>query len=169
MKNRNLMNRVIVLFAFLLVTSMSFAQITTEEDMAKAVFKTIQDGESEALSFYCSSEKRMTKVINGLTDTSHVVISVKQDMKEANGDKLRYAIIAAFDKLLNELKEDNLNHKNATYEGITLNKIGMDIPNLMSKKIKFKISLDKITYIIRIDVFKTKDDMFLYDFSFVKE
>lgn len=169
MKKKKLMNSVIMLFAFLLATSTSFAQTKTEEDMAKAVFETIKKSDSEAFSFYCISEKRMTKVLNGLVDTTHVVKSVKQDLVGINPQKTKYAVIAKFDKLLDAVKKENLDISKATFEGVVLNKIGMDIPNLMSKKVKFKISIDKVIYIVRIDLFIANNDMFIYDFSFVKE
>ena len=43
--------------SILLIADISFSQVKTEEDMAKAVFETIQKNDSEALSFYCTSNK----------------------------------------------------------------------------------------------------------------
>jgi len=168
MKNKNLMNRIIMLLAFLLATSSSFAQITTEEDMAKVVFKTIENNDSEALSYYCISDKRMTKAISTVTDTSAMAKSVINELKEANHNKMKYTVIANFEKFITEIKNKKLNLKDIKYKGLTKNKIKFDIGNLKAKKVNFNVSFDKTSYVIAMYLFVTKSDMFIYDFSFTK-
>jgi len=169
MKNKNLMNRIIMLFAFFLATGSSFAQITTEEDMAKAVFKTIQNNDSEALSYYCISDKRMAKAISAVTDTSAMAKSVISELKEANCNSMKYAVINSFDKFIAEIKKEKLVLKNIKYEGLTKNKIKFDIGNLKAKRVSFKVSFDKVNYVVIMYLFVTKSDLFIYDFSFVKQ
>lgn len=168
MKNKNIMNRIIIFFAFFLITGTCFSQIKTEEDLAKAVFETLKNSDSEAFSAYCISEKRVTKLLEELVDTTHMVKSVKADLAEINPQDMKNEVIAGFDKLLNTVKEENLDISKATFEMITQNKIRMDIPKLMAKKVKFRILIETRYYFVGIDFFKTNTDMFLYDLSFEK-
>ncbi len=157
-----------MLFAFLSLTSISYAQITTEEDMATAVFETIQNNDSEALSYYCISEKRMAKAINGVADTSHVARSVVSDLKEANSEKMRYAVINSFDKFITEVEKENLILKDAKFEGVIMNKIKFDIGDLKGKKVHFKVSFGDVNYTVMMFLFKTNTDIFIAGFDFNK-
>ena len=158
-----------MLFAFLSLTSLSFAQITSEEDMAKAVFETIQNNDSEALSYYCISEKRMEEAINAVTDTSAVTKNVVSELKEFDHQSMKYAVINSFDKLIAEIQNENLILKDAKYEGVLMNKIKFDIGDLKGKKVNFEISFGTINYSVLLYLFKTKTDIFIYGFSFAKE
>lgn len=169
MKIKYLMNRMIMLFAFLLVTSTSFAQITTEEDMAKAVFETIKNNDSEAFSYYCTSDERMAKALKGVSDTSAMAKGVVSELEMAPHQSMKYAAINSFDEFISELKKENISLKDATFEGLIMNKIKFDINNLTAKKVKFKISFGAVNYRMMIYLFKTKTDMFIYDFSATKE
>ncbi len=164
-----LLNQSIILLVFILATNISFAQIKTEDGMAKAIFETIKTNDSEALSYYCISGKRMTKAINGVNDTSAMAKSVVNELKEADYQSMKYAVINSFDKFITEVQKEKLILTDATFEGIIMNKIKFDISNLTAKKIKFKVSFGTINYSVIIYLFKTKTDMFIYDFSFVKE
>ena len=168
MKNKNVMNRIIVLFAFSLITGTCFSQIKTEEDLAKAVFETIKNSDSEAFSDYCISDKRVTKLIGELVDTTHMVKSVKADLADVSPQEIKNEVLARFDKLLETVKDENLDISKATFEAVKENNIRMDIPNLMSKKVKFSMLIEKQHYIVRIDLFKTNSDMFVYDLRFEK-
>ena len=168
MENKNVMPKILILFAFLLITGTGFSQIKTEEDLAKAVFETIKNSDSEAFSNYCISEKRTTKLIAELDDTTAMLKSVKADLAEIPPQEMKNEVIAGFDKLLNTVKEENLDISKATFEIITENKIRMDIPKLMAKKVKFRILIETRYYFVSIDFFKTNTDMFLYDLSFEK-
>ena len=158
-----------MLFAFLSVTSLSFAQITSEEDMAKAVFETIKNNDSEALAQYCISDKRMATALNGVTDTSAVARSVVSELKEAPHEKMRYAVINSFDQFIAEVQKENLILKDAKFEGVIMNGIKFDIGDLKGKKVRFKISFGTINYSVLLYLFKTKTDLFIYGFSFAKE
>ena len=169
MKNNNLMSRVVILFAFLLVTNTSFAQIKTEEDMAKAVFETIKSNDSEAFSYYCTSDERMAKALKGVSDTSAVAKSVVSELETAAHQSMKYAAIKSFDELVSELKQEKISLKDAIFEGLIMNKIKFDINNLTAKKVKFKMSFGAVNYRVMIYLFKTKTDMFIYGFSATKE
>ena len=168
MKNRNLISRVIMLFAFLLVTNVSFAQVKTEEDMAKAVFKTIQDGDLKTFTSYGASEERMTNLVNGMEETTPKEKSIKQELKEEKAENFSNECINKFKLLLKELESNNIVAKEGVFLEITTNETRFEVTNLKASKIKFKASFNSINYEIKIDMFKTKDDLFIYDFQFHK-
>lgn len=169
MKNKNLMNRMIMLFAFVLATNISFAQIKTEEDMAKAVFETIKNDDSEAFSYYCTSDERMAKALKAVSDTSAVAKGVVSELEMAPHQSMKYAAINSFDEFISEIKKENLSLKDATFEGLIMNKIKFDINNLTAKIVKFKIPFGTVNYHVMIYLFKTETDMFIYGFSATKE
>ena len=165
MTNKNLINRVLMLFAFLLVTSTSFAQITTEEDMAKAVFETIKNNDLETFSSYCVSKERISKMLDGMEETTPKEKAIKQDLKEEYPENFINQPINKFKLLIDELKNDNNTINKAEFKEVFLNKVRFDITNCKATKLKFKVSFGTTDYRVILNVIKTKDDMFICDFQ----
>ena len=168
MKNKNLMNRIIMLFAFLLATSNSFAQITTEEDMAKAIFKTIKNSDIETFKSYGASDSKMTNTVAGMGGSTPKEKSIKQELRGEKAENFTKECINKFNLLQSELTNNNIKIKEGVFVKIKTNKVRCEVEGLKASKIKFIVAFDKKEYEIRIDIFKTKNDMFIYDFSFTK-
>lgn len=166
MKNKKLITRLTMLFAFLLVTSTSFAQVKTEEDMAKAVFETIKTNNLETFSSYCATDERMTNLVDGMSETTPKEKGVKQELKEEKAANFRNECINKYNALIKELKANNSAINKGVFTEITKNKTRVEVTNLKASEIKFKASFNTINYEINIDIFKTKSDLFIYDFQF---
>lgn len=164
MKKNNLMNSVIMLFAFLLVSNTSLAQITTEEDMAKAVFETIKNSDLETFSSYLATDEKMALMLEGMEESTPKEKGVKQDLKEENVASIRKECINGYNSLIKELDTNNIAIDKGVFSDLT-NKVRVEVPNCKAIKIKFIISFnDTIHYEVKIDVFKTKTDLFIYNF-----
>ncbi len=164
MKNKNLMNRVIMLFTFLLVTSTSFAQITTEEDVAKAVFKTIKNADLETFLSYCISEDRKTKMLNGITGSTEMEKSIKQELEREKVKILRDGMKNNFNKFLDELKKEGISYKDVEYKEIEGIDHQFEITNLKCYDIKYEVLFNENNYRFEINLYEIKDDIFIYGF-----
>ena len=165
MKNKNLMNRVLMLFAFLLVTSTSFAQIATEEDMAKAVFETIKTNDLEKFTSYCTSKERISKMLVGMEETTPKEKGIKQELKQEDPENFKNQSINKFNSLIEELKNSNVTTDRAEFKEVFLNKIRFEVTNCKASKLKFKASFGSVDYQIILNIIKTKADIFIYDFQ----
>lgn len=166
MKHRKLTNRVIMLFLLLLVTSTGFAQINTEEEMAKAVFKTIQNHDLQTFTSYCASKERIGKMLEGMTETTPKEKAIKQELQQEDHEEFRKNCAKNFNLFIEELGNSNISLKKAKFDDIFLNHVRFDIPNSKASKLKFNMSFGDIKYQTTLNIFKTKDDMFIYYFYF---
>ncbi len=165
MKNNKLKNRVIMLFAFLLATSTSFAQISTEENMAKAIFETIKNNDLETFTSYCASKERISNMLDGMEETTPKEKAIKQDLKDEDPEFFINQPINKYKLLIDELKKENLTTGKAEFKEVFLNEIRFEITNCKASKLKFKASFGTIEYRIILNIIKTKDDIFIYDFQ----
>lgn len=153
-----------MLFAFLLVTSTSFAQITTEEEMAKAVFETIINSDLETFSSYCATDDKMADMLEGMQESTPKEKGVKQELKEEKAANFRDESINKFNALMKELNTNNIAIDKGVFSDLT-NKVRVEVPNCKAITIKFVMTFnDKIHYEIRTDVFKTNTDLFIFNF-----
>ncbi len=177
MKNRKIIKNITLLSMLLFLTSISFAQSETESkkvaqnfesenELAKVVFKTIQNGDSDAFLTYCATEDRMKKLINGMGVSTPMEKEIKQELKEEKAENFINGAIMGFNSVLEEAKRDSINMKNGEFPELVFNEIRFEITNLKCSKIKFKISFGKKSYVIRLDIFKTNDDIFIYDLKY---
>ncbi len=162
------MSRVIMLFAFLSLTSLSFAQITSEEDMAKAVFETIQNNDLETFTSYCITKDGMTKMLNGMEETTPKEKAIKQDLQQETADGFREESTHSFNSLLKELADNNIVIKESELSKTIRKKPRFEVTNLKASEIKFDVSFKKTIYEISVDLFITKGDLFIYNFHFHK-
>lgn len=169
MDHKNLLSKIILLASILLLTNFSYAKIITEEDMAKAVVETIKTNNSDSISSYCVSTKKMMAVINSVTDTTAIAKSVLSELKTEDYQKTNAEVIVEFNKFIEELKKNNINFKDAKFEGVISNKIKFDIGDLASKKVLMNISFGKEIYTVSMYMFKGKTNLLIYGFSFWKE
>lgn len=168
MKNKNIISQIIILFAFLLATSTSFAQITTEEDMAKAVFETIRTSDLETFTSYCITKDEMTKILNGMEETTPKEKAIKQELQQETADGLRNEAAATFNSLLKELTENNIVIKRSELSKTIRKEPRFEVTNLKATEIKFEVSFKQIVYKISVDLFVSNGDIFIYNFHFAK-
>ncbi len=164
MKNKNLMSQIVILFAFLLVTNISFAQITTEKDMAKAVFETIKNADVETFLSYCISEDRKTKMLNGITGSTEMEKSIKQELEREKVKILRDVMKTNFNKFLDELKKEGVSHKDIKYKEIEEVDHQFEITNLKCYDIKYEVLFNETNSRFEINLYEIKDDIFIYGF-----
>lgn len=167
MKNRVIL--LIMLFAFLSLTTLIFAQFTSEEDMAKAVFKTIIDNDLETFKSYCASEERFTKAVDGIEENSPKEIGLKQELKRENANNFTDENIKTFNLLQKELTDKSIAIKKGSFTDTITKETRVEVANLIAREVKFEILFKNITYVINANVFITEDDMFIYDFGFAQK
>ena len=158
------MKQSIMLLALLAVTNFSYAQITSERDMAEAIFKTIQNNDLETFSSYCSTKERFAKLVDGMGETTPKEKAIKQDLKTENSDNFRNECINKFKLLLKELTDSNISIKDGVFPEMITNETRVEVTNLKAIKIKFTASFNTVNYEIKLDIFKSKEDLFIYDF-----
>lgn len=163
------MNRVIMLFLFLFVTSTGYAQINTEEEMVKAVFKTIQNHDLQAFTSYCASKERIGKMLEGMTETTPKEKAIKQELQQEDHEEFRENCTKKFKLFIEELGNSNISPKQAKFDDIFFNQLRFDIPNSKASKLKFNMSFGDVKYQTTLNIFKTKDDMFIYYFHFQQD
>ena len=154
-----------MLFAFLLMISTSFAQITTEENMAKAVFETIKTNDLEIFTSYCATKERISKMLEGMAETTPKEKAIKEEFKNEDPENFKNQCVNKFTLLINELKGSNISIKEAEFKEVFLNQVRFEITNCKATKLKFKASFKTIDYRIILNILKTKDDIFIYDFQ----
>ncbi len=169
MKNKNLMNRVIMLFAFLMVTSTSFSQKNTAEDLTNAVFETIKNNDKEAFLAYCISEDRKTKMLNDMGEESEMEKEIKNEIKRDKVKDIQDEIInVGFTKLVEDIKKNRCKSKNIEFKGIVETDHQFEIKNLKCYDIKFLISCKQANYRVELNLFETKEDLFMFGFNFIQ-
>ena len=160
---KKIVNKTVLIVALLTVTNFISAQKTTGEEMAKNVFKTIQNSDVETFLSYCISEEKNTKMLNDLTGTSEMEKELKKDLKGENVKKQIDDMKLNFNGFVEELKKEGIKSKDGVYE-FEKNEYQFEVTNLKCYDIKFKIIFDKIVYRFEINLFETKDDTFLFGF-----
>ena len=164
MKNKKLMIRTVVLFAFFALTNIGFSQITTEEDMARAVFETIKNSDLETFSSYLVTDEKMANMLKGMEESTPKEKGVKQDLKEENATSIRKECINGFKALIEELNTKSIAIDKGVFSDFTT-KVRVEVPNCKAITIEFVSTFDdKIHYQIRVDVFKTESDLFIFNF-----
>lgn len=164
---KNLMKQSIMLLALLTVTNFISAQKTTGEEMAKNVFKTIQNADVETFLTHCISEEKNTKMLNDLTGTSEMEKGLKNDLKGEDVKKQIDDMKRNFNGFGEELKKEGVKSKDGVYE-FEKNEYQFEVTNLKCYDIKFKVIFDKTVYRFEINLFETKDDTFLFGFRKLK-
>lgn len=168
MKNKNLMSRVIMLFAFLSLTSFGFAQISTEEDMAKAVFETIKNNDLATFSSYCINEERMAKMLNEMGQTTPQEKGIKQELQKEGAEGFRSYAIKQFGKLISELESNNIPLKDIVLSELKIKKSVFEVTNLKAIESNFDLTFNEISYKVYFNTFKNETDLCVYDFGFYK-
>lgn len=165
---KNLMSRVIMLFAFLSLTSFGFAQITTEEDMAKAVFETIKNNDLKTFSSYCINEERMAKMLNEMGQTTPQEKGIKQELEEEGAESFRSYSTKQFGKLIAELESNDIPLKDVVFSKFEIKKSQFEVTNLKAIESNFELSYNEISYKIIFNAFKTETDLRVYNLGFYK-
>ena len=169
MKIKNHISKLGILLLITFCSTAVFAQITSEEDMAEAVFITIQSNDLETFISYCASEERFTKAVNGIEENSLKEIGLKQELKQENANNFTDENINTFNLFHKELTDNNIAIKKGKLSETITKETRVEVPNLKATEIKFEISFENITYVINANVFITEDDIFIYEFLFAKK
>ena len=162
MTNKNLVIKGIMLFAFLIVTNISFAQKVTGEDMAKAVFKTMQNSDVETFLSYCISKERKDKMISNLSGSSEMEKDIKQELENENLKSQIEEIKNNYQQFLEGLKKENVDPKKGTFTEIVNIDHQFEITNLNCFDVNYKVVFGDNTYKFEINLFETKDDTFIF-------
>ena len=163
MKTRNLKNKVLVLFAFLSITGLSFAQdfeYEAERALAQDVFKSLQDGDLDLFKTYCTTTERYTKMLAEMGDETEMEKGLKGELGEMSPTKFFDEAIIGFNDALELAKTDSIDLKEASYPELALYKTRFDVTNLKSMYVRFDIFEDK-SYSIKLDFLKTAENFHL--------
>ncbi len=166
MKITNYANQLVFMLLFTLIPTISFAQITTEEDMATAVFETIQNSDLDTFTSYCITEDAMTKIVNGMEETTPKEKAIKQDIQQESAEGFRKESTHSFNSLLKELTDNNIDIKKSELSKPITVEPGFEVTNLKHSEIKFEVSFNETIYEINVDLFITQGDLFIYNFHF---
>ncbi len=169
MKIKKHISKLGILLLITFCSTTVFAQITSEEDMAKAVFETIQNNDLETFTSYCASEERFTKAVNGIEENSPKEIGLKQELKSENADNFTDENINTFNLFHKELTDNNIDITKSELSETITKEIRVEVPNLKATEIQFEIAFTNITYVINANVFITEGDIFIYEFAFAKK
>lgn len=156
----------IVLFTFSALISKNITKITTEEDMVKAVFETIQNNDLETFLSYCITEDGMTKIINGMVETTPKEKAIKQDIQEESVENFRDESTNSFNSLLKELTDNNFVLKKSELSKTITKEPRFEITNLIASEIKFEVSFNETIYEISVDLLISQGDFYIYNFHF---
>ncbi|MBI9071635.1 MAG: hypothetical protein JEY94_08545 [Melioribacteraceae bacterium] len=166
MKKRTIMNLALILFSVLLLTGTSFAQefeYEKERELAKAAFTCLQNADLETFSSYCTTEERFSNMLSVLDDKNPKEKGMKSELSQMGVGDFRGEAISGFKKALEQAKINNINLKEWKFPELANYRAKFDMTNLKALKVKFKIK----SYLILINMFKTSDDIFIYDFSVI--
>ncbi len=159
-----LVSKAAILFAILLASSNCFAQITTEEDMARAVFETIIESDLETFSSYLVTDEKMANMLEGMKETTPKEIGVKQELKEENIASIRKECINGFKALIEELNKKCIAIDKGVFSDLS-SKVRVEVSNCKVITIEFVTTFnDEFHYRTRIDVFISKSDLFIFNF-----
>lgn len=165
---KNLITRVFVLAAFLLVSSASFAQIETERDLAEAIFETIQNNDVETFSSYCPTAEQMTQLVAGLGESTPKEQSIKQELQSEDAADIRSECISEFNRLLEELTTNSNVINDGEFPEMIVEDIRFEITNLKTSEVKFLVSFNNVEYEIEVNVFNTNTDIYMYALYYSK-
>ena len=156
---------VIMMIGSLFISDLSAEEkLSPEDGIVKAVYETILAGDVDNFLTYCITKEKMKELTDGLSGDSGKEKSIKNEMLGLNIEEFKKESIEGFDKILATFKEDKLNLNNATNNGIVESKTRFEIPNLKAIKLRFNISFnEKNSYLVRLDLFNTGKDIFVYN------
>jgi outer membrane phospholipase A len=110
----------------------------------------------------------MTKILNGMVETTPKEKAIKQDLQEESVDNCRNESANSFNLLLKELTENNIVIKKIELSETITNEPMFEVTNLKASEIKFEVSFKKTIYEINVDVFISESNLYIYDFLFAK-
>lgn len=168
--NRNVKNTAILLVALLMITGFSYAQEFNHEqerELAKAAFKSLQDADLETFTSYCATNDRLAKMLSDMPEETPKEISIKDELSDMEADELKSESISGFNAALELAKTDNVDLKDGEFPELGTYKVRFEVTNLKCTKVSFDISPEK-KYLVIINMFNTKDDIFIYDFRMIK-
>ena len=170
MKTWNLKIVISIVFALLLTTNLVSAQnfqYKQERALAKIIFKSLQDEDLESFSKFCITEKRMSQMLDEMDATSEKDKSIKKEISEVKASDMRNEAISGFNKSLVQAKSDAFNLKESKFPELGFYKTRFEMLKVKCITVKVDISTDKV-YMMVIEMFKTNDDIFIYDFKIIK-
>ncbi len=165
--NRNLKNKTLMLFAILCITSLGYAQkfeYTQERELCDAAFKSLQDADLETFSSYCINEKRMEKMLDEMPEETPDEKGIKDELSGMGAEALRGEAISGFKAAIEQAKTDNVNLKDVKFPELGIYNRREKITNPKATMVRLKLTT-KMNYIIVVNIFETKDDMFIWQFK----
>lgn len=170
MRNRNLKNKVLVVIACLSFTVLSFSQgfdYVEERALAQDVFKSLQNEDLELFKTYCATPERFTKMLAEMGNETEMEKEIKGELSGMSSSEFLEEAIEGFNKALALATSEGVDLKDGTYAELGIYDTQFEVTNLKSMTVAVSIFEDN-SYSIKLDLLKTADDLFIYDFDLRK-
>lgn len=164
------MKNILILFVCVFIAGTCFAQdfeYEEERKLAKAIFNSLQEADLEKFSSYCISEERLTKMLSNMGEKTEKEKGIKSELSGIEPSKMLSEAKEGFKKALELVKSDSTNLKECNFPELGDYKIKFKVTNLKCMKIKYYLCPEN-KYLISIYLFKTADDLFIYNFRLTK-
>lgn len=163
-------NKLVILAVLLLTASISFAQdfeYVKERELAQAVFKSLQNKDLKTFKTYCINDGRMAKMLDAFDETVEKDKSIKGELSEVPATEMSNEAIDGFQNALELAKTEKIDLKKGEYPELAYYKTRFETAKVKCVKVKFRIELEK-DYMVIVDMFKTNEDIFIYDFKMIE-
>lgn len=168
--NLNLKNIIIILFACLLISVVFAAgfENVQERELARKVLKSLQEGDLETFTTYCINKERAAEMRAQIGDETHEQTEMKNELNDELVTQFRNNAINGFNEAIEKSIKDTFKLKECEYPELAFYKPVMRVnDDVKLVKVKARLSANKV-YMMDINMFKTKDDIFIYGFSLDK-
>ena len=153
----------LVVSLLFLVACDSGSKIQTEDDICRAVFETIQNGDAETFNSYCITAEKMTALTKALEEDSPKDKSIKEELAGEDIAKMNGLTADFFKETQSESVANKLDLKTAVYEGVVDSEVRVKTSTFKAVRTEFKISFDAQLFYVRLDVIQAPESISVYD------
>ncbi len=141
----------------------SGSKIQTEDEICRAVFETIQNGDAATFNSYCISTEKLTMLTEVHDSDSPKDKDLKAELAGEDITRMTDSTTNFYKKTQSKAAANKLDLKTATYEGIVNSEVRVKLSTFTAVRTEFKISFDDHLYYVRLDVMQTPETIIVYD------
>lgn len=136
-----------------------------DEKFVQSVVKTIKENDEATLLSYCITQKALDKMTQNIKGDSPKVTEIKADLKSESVEVFRKQVLDGFNRLQQEYAEKKLNTSDMRLHTRIVKEVMLETSEFGATKVDFFILNGTNRTIVKIKVFITAEEKYLFDFD----
>lgn len=150
----------------LIIESSSFNTNVDIESFTQHIVKTIRNNDVSVFKSYCISQEGIDNITRSIAGNTPKESGIKAELSSLDTEIATKELTSNFNKLQKAFSENDADISVVRLQTILEQDTELEMPEFSARSIKFVISSANTTFIIRTNIFVTKEKAYLFDFKF---